>query len=159
VSLDRQDRSRWDRTQIDAGLAALWRAMRSDPCGPYQIQAAIAALHDQAPAFEDTDWGQIAELYAGLAVVAPSPVVDLNRAVAISFACGVDSGREALAPLLEEGSLDSYQPLHAAHAELLRRDGDFDRARVAYQQAISLTDNAVERTQLERRLAEISALR
>jgi RNA polymerase sigma-70 factor (ECF subfamily) len=159
VSLEHQDRSRWDRSQIDAGLAALRRAMRTDPCGPYQIQAAIAALHDQAPVFEDTDWGQISELYAALAVVAPSPVVELNRAVAISFACGVDSGLEALAPLLEEGSLDSYQPLHAAHAELLRRDGDFDRARVAYQQAISLTDNAVERTQLERRLAEISALR
>jgi RNA polymerase sigma-70 factor (ECF subfamily) len=157
VSLEHQDRSCWDRARIEAGVTALHRAMRTNPAGTYQIQAAIAALHTQALSFAETDWAQIADLYAVLAHVAPSPVVELNRAVAISYAKGTALGLQALAPLLEERSLDGYQPLHAAHAELLRRDGDLVRAADAYQQAILLSDNAVERAELERRLAEVSA--
>ena len=158
VSLEDQDRSRWDQAQIQAGLRALDRAIRTEPAGTYQIQAAIAALHDRAPSFERTDWPQIAELYAALVRVARSPVVELNRAVAVSFASGPKRGLELLAPLLGDGGLAEYQPLHAAHADLLRRSGDVNQAAAAYERAIGLSTNAIERAELERRLAQISGV-
>ena len=95
--------------------------------GPYQLQAAIAALHVQAPTRRTTDWAQIAALYGALARLAPSPVVEVNRAVALAFAGGPQAGLELLAPLLDDAGLERYQPLHAAHAELLRRTRDAPR--------------------------------
>jgi RNA polymerase sigma-70 factor (ECF subfamily) len=101
---------------------------------------------------EDVDWARIAELYGALAKLTPTPVVELNRAAAVGFADGADAGLELLAPLLADATLERYQPLHAAHAELLRRAGDIAGARRAYEQAIALSANAVERAELERRL-------
>jgi RNA polymerase sigma-70 factor, ECF subfamily len=155
VPLDRQDRSRWDQGRVREGVRTLERALALRRPGPYQLQAAIAALHVQAPAPEDTDWPQIADLYGALARVAPSPVVELNRAVAVGFADGPEAGLALLEPLAAAGSLAGYQPLHAARAELLRRAGDSEGAAAAYRRAIELSGNAVERAELERRLAEL----
>jgi RNA polymerase sigma-70 factor (ECF subfamily) len=119
------------------------------------VQAAIAALHVAAPSAEEVDWAQIAELYGALAVLEASPVVEVNRAVAVAFAGRPDAALELLAPLLEDPTLAGYQPLHAAHAELLRRCGDVDAAGRAYERAIELSANAVERAELERRLERL----
>jgi RNA polymerase sigma-70 factor (ECF subfamily) len=156
VGLDRQDRSQWDRGRIREGLRTLDRALRLSRPGGYQLQAAIAALHCQAPSFAETDWNQIAELYGSLSGLAHSPVIEVNRAVALAYASGPSAGLEVLTPLLDDPQLDRYQPLYAAHAELLRRTGDEAGAVDAYEKAIELTSNAVQRTELERRLAEIS---
>jgi RNA polymerase sigma-70 factor, ECF subfamily len=152
VALDQQDRSRWDRGRIREGLRALEQAVRLRRPGPYQLQAAISALHSEAPSADEVDWDQVADLYEALARMNPSPVVEVNRAVAIAFARGPEPGLELLAPLLEDSALESYQPLHAAHAELLRRAGDRGGAARAYERAIELSSNAVERAELERRL-------
>jgi RNA polymerase sigma-70 factor (ECF subfamily) len=152
VALGEQDRDDWDETEIHEGLAALDRAARLRRPGQYQLQAAITALHIQAPDTEAADWAQIAELYGALAQVSPSPVVDVNRAAAVGFAHGAEAGLALLAPLLSDPALERYQPLHAAHAELRRRAGDRAGAARAYEQAIALSDNAVERAELERRL-------
>jgi RNA polymerase sigma-70 factor (ECF subfamily) len=151
VPLDEQDRSLWDQGRIREGLRALEQAMRMRRAGAYQLQAAIAALHVQAPSAEEVDWPQIADLYGALARVAPSAVVEVNRAVAVAFASGPEAGLELLAPLLSDPALERYQPLHAAHAELLRRAGAFSAAAPAYERAIELSSNAVERAELERR--------
>ena len=153
VPLDRQDRSRWDAGRIGEGLEALERALRLERPGPYQLQAAIAALHVRADSPEDTDWSQIAELYTALGRFTSSPVVALNRAVAVGFADGPHAGLRLLEQLEAEakGGLDDYQPLHAARAELLRRAGNTAAAADAYRRAIELTQNAVERAELERR--------
>ena len=155
VALDEQDRARWDRGRIRSGLRTLERALALRRPGPYQLQAAIAALHVESPSPEETDWTQVAQLYAALARLEPSPVVELNRAVAVAFASGAADGLELLAPLLADRALERYQPLHAAHAELLRRAGDDAAARYAYDRAIALSSNAVERAELERRLATL----
>jgi RNA polymerase sigma-70 factor (ECF subfamily) len=155
VTLDEQDRSLWDRAEIDEGLRALERAVRLRRPGQYQLQAAITALHVQAPDDDSTDWAQIAELYGALAKLNPSPVVELNRAAAVGFAEGPEAGLALLEPLLGDRALERYQPLHAAHAELLRRAGRSEEAAPAYERAIALTENAVERSELERRLREI----
>jgi len=152
VALDEQDRSLWDRDRIRAGLSTLERAVRLRRPGEYQLQAGITALQMQAPDAETTDWRQIAELYGALAVLNPSPVVELNRAVAVGLADGPAAGLALLEPLLVEPEFERYQPLHAAHAELLRRAGDAAGAAGAYERAIALTANAVERAELERRL-------
>jgi RNA polymerase sigma-70 factor (ECF subfamily) len=152
VALDAQDRSRWDATRTREGLAQLEHAARLRQPGEYQLQAAITALH-MAP---DTDWAQIAELYGALAALDPSPVVELNRAVAVGMAHGAPDGLALLAPLLEDGALHSYQPLHAAHAELLSRTGAKTEAARAYERAIALTANDVERTELEQRLKALT---
>jgi RNA polymerase sigma-70 factor, ECF subfamily len=152
VALDAQDRSLWDQERIREGLARLERAVRLRRPGEYQLQAAITALQIQAPDLEATDWAQIAELYGALARLNPSPVVELNRAVAVGLASGPAAGLELLEPLLGDPALERYQPLHAAHAELLGRAGDADGAARAYERAIALTANAVERAELERRL-------
>jgi RNA polymerase sigma-70 factor (ECF subfamily) len=155
VALEAQDRSLWDHDRIREGLARLERAVRLRRPGEYQLQAAITALQIQAPAADATDWAQIAELYGALAALNPSPVVELNRAVAVGLASGPAAGLELLAPLLGDPALERYQPLHAAHAELLSRAGDAAGAARAYQRAIALTANAVERAELERRLGAL----
>ncbi len=151
VALDAQDRSRWDQDRIRAGLATLERAVRMGRPGEYQLQAAIGAVQIQAP----DDWAQIAELYGALAVISPSPVIELNRAVAVSFASGPAAGLELLEPLLADPALERYQPLYAAQADLLSRSGDAEGAARAYDQAIALSANDVEREELERRRATL----
>jgi RNA polymerase sigma-70 factor (ECF subfamily) len=155
VALDEQDRSLWDRDRIGDGLAMLERAVRLGRPGEYQLQAAITALQVQAPDAEATDWAQIAELYGALGRLNPSPVVELNRAVAVGLADGPAAGLALLEPLLGDSALERYQPLHAAHAELLSRAGDAPGATRAYERAIALTSNAIERAELERRLGAL----
>jgi RNA polymerase sigma-70 factor, ECF subfamily len=151
VALHDQDRSLWDTGRIGDGLARLERAIRLRRPGEYQLQAAITALQMQDPEDEATDWAQIAELYGALAQINPSPVVELNRAVAVGLAEGPAAGLALLEPLLADSTLERYQPLHAAHAELLSRAGDAAGAADAYERAIALSANAVERAELERR--------
>jgi RNA polymerase sigma-70 factor, ECF subfamily len=155
VALDAQDRSLWDQDQIREGLAKLERAVRLRRPGEYQLQAAITALQIQAPDAEATDWAQIAELYGALGRLNPSPVVELNRAVAVGLAEGPAAGLQLLEPLLADPALERYQPLYAAHAELLSRGGDAEGAARAYERAIALSANAVERAELERRLGAL----
>jgi RNA polymerase sigma-70 factor (ECF subfamily) len=157
VAFDEQDRALWDQDRIRDGLAKLERAVRLRRPGEYQLQAAITALQMQAPDAERTDWAQIAELYGALGRLNPSPVIELNRAVAVGLADGPTAGLSLLVPLLAEPALERYQPLHAAHAELLSRAGDIAGAARAYERAIALTANAVERAELERRLAALRA--
>jgi RNA polymerase sigma-70 factor (ECF subfamily) len=152
VALEAQDRSLWDEGRIREGLAKLERGVHLRRPGEYQLQAAITALQIQAPDAEHTDWAQIAELYGALARLNPSPVVELNRAVAVGLAVGPAAGLELLEPLLTDPALERYQPLYAAHAELLSRAGDAEGAARAYERAIALSANAVERAELERRL-------
>jgi RNA polymerase sigma-70 factor, ECF subfamily len=155
VALDDQDRSLWDHDLIREGLSRLERAVRLRHPGEYQLQAAITALQIQAPDAETTDWAQIAALYGALSQLNPSPVVELNRAVAVGLASGPSAGLAVLEPLLSDPVLERYQPLHAAHAELLSRAGDVAGAGRAYERAIALSANAVERTELERRLGAL----
>jgi RNA polymerase sigma-70 factor, ECF subfamily len=155
VALDAQDRSLWDQERIREGLARLERAVRLRRPGEYQLQAAITALQMQAPTEEATDWAQIAELFGALAALNPSPVVELNRAVAVGLAEGPAAGLALLEPLLGDPALERYQPLHAAHAELLSRAGDAEGAARAYERAIALSANDVERAELERRLSAL----
>jgi RNA polymerase sigma-70 factor (ECF subfamily) len=152
VALAEQDRGRWDHDRIRTALQRLELAVRMGRPGEYQVQAAIAAAELEDP----IDWSRIAELYGALATLNPSPVIELNRAVAVGLASGPAAGLEVLEPLLGEPVLSTYQPLHAAHADLLLRAGDDRGAACAYEQAISLTANAVEREELERRLKELS---
>jgi RNA polymerase sigma-70 factor (ECF subfamily) len=155
VALDEQDRSLWDHDRIRDGLARLERAVRLRRPGEYQLQAAITALQIQAPDAEATDWAHIAELYGALVRLNPSPVIELNRAVAVGLASGAAAGLEVLEPLLTDPTLERYQPLYAAHAELLSRAGDAEGARHAYERAIALSANAVEQAELERRRARL----
>jgi RNA polymerase sigma-70 factor (ECF subfamily) len=148
VLLEDQDRSLWDAGRIDEGRRVLQRGARLGRLGPYQLQAAIAAVHSE----ESTDWAAIAGLYDRLAKVAPSPIVDLNRAVAVAMASGADEGLDLIARI--EG-LDDYHLLHAARADLLRRLGRDAEAAGAYRQALALAPNLVERDFLERRLSEV----
>jgi RNA polymerase sigma-70 factor (ECF subfamily) len=152
VLLEDQDRTTWDRAMIDEGQAQLDRALRRQRPGPYQVQAAIAACHATAPTAADTDWPQIALLYDELVRMTGSPVVELNRAVAVAMADGAEAGL-VLADALR-GRLDAYQYLHAARADLLRRLGRRDEAAAAYTRALELTTAVTERDYLERRLAE-----
>jgi RNA polymerase sigma-70 factor, ECF subfamily len=157
VALEEQDRTLWDQGRIGEGLRALEHSVRLKRPGEYQLQAAITALHVQTSETAGVDWAQIAALYGALAKLNPSPVVELNRAAAVGFAAGPEAGLELLEPLLSDPALERYQPLHAVHAELLRRRGDSERAAHAYEQAIALSANAVERVELERRLATLKA--
>ena len=156
VSLEDQDRTRWDRAAIAEGLAVLHGTLRLGRPGPYQVQAAIAAVHAGAPSFAETDWAQIAELYGVLQELDPSPIVLINRAVAVGHADGPDGGLALLDLVAGDDRLDRYQPLHAARAHLLRRAGDAAGARAAYRRAIALTANAAERDALERRAAALT---
>ncbi|MBA2720741.1 MAG: RNA polymerase sigma factor [Chloroflexi bacterium] len=155
VLLEDQDRSRWDHGRIAEGQALLERAMRMRRVGPYQIQAAIAALHDGAATAGETDWPQIAALYRILGEMAPSPVVELNRAVAVAMADGPASGLALVDVVAASGQLADYPYLHAARADLLRRLDRRAEAVEAYRRAVALTANEPERTFLEGRIAEL----
>jgi RNA polymerase sigma-70 factor (ECF subfamily) len=157
AAIDHQDRSLWDQGRIREGMRALERAARFRCPGQYQLQATIAALHISSPDPGTTDWAQIAELYGALAKLTPSPVIEVNRAAAVGFADGAEAGLELLGLLLSHPALTRYQPLHATHAELLRRAGDPAGAARAYERAIALSTNAVERAELERRLQALDA--
>jgi RNA polymerase sigma-70 factor (ECF subfamily) len=159
VLLDDQDRARWNRPRIDEGRAVLDRALRMRRPGPYQLQAAIAALHDDAETPADTDWEQIAVLYEALMRHAPSPVVALNRAVAVAMASGPEAGLGLMDALAATGELEGYSYLHAARAGLLRRLGRWDEAAAAYRRAEGLTANAAEREFLDSRIREVGAAR
>jgi RNA polymerase sigma-70 factor (ECF subfamily) len=156
VALADQDRSLWDHAQIAGGLRALEKAVRFRRPGQYQLQAAITALHIQAADPDATDWEQIADLYGALGRLSPSAVVAVNHAAAVGFAEGPRAGLDLLEPLLADPALQRYQPLHATHADLLNRADDQAAAADAYRLAISLTQNAVERAELERRLVALA---
>ena len=153
VLLEDQDRSRWDRARIDEGQALLERAMRMRRAGPYQLQAAIASLHDEAPSSNATDWAQIAALYRILGEMQPSPVIELNRAVAVAMADGPETGLALVERVAASGQLDDYPYLHSTRADLLRRLGRRADAADAYRRALELTANAPERAFLEGRIA------
>jgi RNA polymerase sigma-70 factor (ECF subfamily) len=155
VLLEEQDRRLWDRGAIAEGLVLVEQALRGGPPGAYAVQAAIAALHARAATPADTDWAQIAALYAILHGLAPSPVIALNRGVAVAFSRGLAAGLAEIEPLGE--ALDGFLPFHAARADLLRRLGRLRDAAAAYRRAIALAGNGVERRYLERRLGELEA--
>jgi RNA polymerase sigma-70 factor (ECF subfamily) len=155
VPLAEQDRTAWHRDMIDEGVRLLDAAVERRTPGPYQIQAAIAALHAQAAKFEETDWPQIAALYGELSRRALSPVIEVNRAVAVGVADGPQAGLAVLAPVLASGVLDTYGPLHTAHAELLARSGDVAAAAVARQRAIDTMGNPLLREELGRRWGSV----
>ena len=153
VLLEDQDRSRWDHEAIDEGSSVLERAAALGRPGPYQLQAAIAALHDRAPRPEDTDWPQIASIYTTLARLQPTPVVELNRGVAVAMADGPAAGLAAIEPLAV--NLDGYHLFHSTRADLLRRLGRTSEARAAYARARDLATNPRERAFLERRIGDL----
>jgi RNA polymerase sigma-70 factor, ECF subfamily len=157
IGPDEQDRALWDQGRIREGHMALHRAMALRQIGPYQLQAAIASLHVLAPSAQEIDWPQIAELYEMLGALTPSGVIEVNRAVALGRAYGPQRGLEHLAPLLDNPALADYQPLHAAHADLLNRAGERGAAATAYERAIALSANDVQRAGLERRRAALAA--
>jgi RNA polymerase sigma-70 factor (ECF subfamily) len=155
VLLDEQDRSRWDQAMIVEGVGLLDRAVRLGRLGPYRVQAAIAALHATATSAEATDWSRILALYDALARMSPSPVVELNRAVAIAMAHGPEQGLARVEELAAAGELDRYYLFHATRADLLRRLDRTAEAGAAYRRALTLTTNPVERDFLSRRLADV----
>jgi predicted RNA polymerase sigma factor len=153
-----QDRARWDRLLIRRGLAALERAERlGGAMGPYALQGAIAACHARAATAAETDWPRIVALYDAVAQLAPSPVVELNRAVAVGMAFGPNAGLELVDSLLAEASLKSYHLLPAVRGDLLRKIGRFEEARAEFERAASVTENVRERELLQRRAAEYAA--
>jgi RNA polymerase sigma-70 factor (ECF subfamily) len=156
IRLEDQDRSLWNRAQIAEGAALVRRALSSRRIGPYAIQAAIAAVHAEAPTAADTDWDQIVGLYDVLMQAEPSPVVELNRAVAVALRDGPEAGLALVDAILERGDLTDYHLAHAARADLCRRLGRTAEARAAYERALGLTRQEPERRFLERRLAELS---
>ena len=159
VLLADQDRTRWDRTKIEEGVGLLDQALPGGQPGPYALQAAIAAVHDEAPSFESTDWRQIVALYDVLRAVAPSPLVDLNRAVAVGMARGPAAGLLLLGRLTEVPELQRYHLLPAARARFLEDVGRVDEAAHEYRLAIQLVGNDVERAYLRGRLEAVTARR
>ena len=151
VLLEEQDRSSWDRVELEEGLALVRTALRPH-AGPYALQAAIAALHAEARSFEETDWHQIVALYDALKLAAPSPVIELNRAAAIAMADGPESGLE----LIDDLELPRYHLFHSARADLLRRLERYAEAADAYRTALRLDPPARDRRYLERRLARLT---
>jgi RNA polymerase sigma-70 factor (ECF subfamily) len=158
IVLDEQDRSLWNADQIREGIALTERALRSGRFGPYTLQAAIGAVHAEAARADDTDWRQIAGLYDVLLRAQPSPVVELNRAVAIAMSEGVERGLALIDGLMVRGELDSYQLVYSARADLLRRLSRWDEALDAYGSALALTSQGSQRRYLERRIAEVRSL-
>ncbi len=157
LTLEEQDRARWDRLRIEEGTTLAERSLRMRRPGPFQLQAAIAALHAEPGRPQDADWSQIALLYGELQRVQPSPVVKLNRAAAIGMALGPEAGLRLIDEIEAEGSLGRYHLLYASRADLLRRAGRLDEAAAAYRRALELCSNPVECRYLERRLAEVRA--
>lgn len=156
ILLEDQDRSLWDRGLIAEGTALLRQALLSRRFGPYTLQAAIAAAHAEAADVEATDWAQIVGLYDLLMLIEPSPVIELNRAVAVAMRDGPAAGLAIVDAIMARGNLDDYHLAHAARAELCRRLGRTDDAQAAYERAIRLTRQGPERRFLERRLARLS---
>jgi RNA polymerase sigma-70 factor (ECF subfamily) len=155
ILLEAQDRSLWNREQIVEGVALVQRALSMGQVGLYTIQAAIAAAHAQAPTAASTDWSQIVALYTLLLQAEPSPVIELNRAVAVAMQDGPSAGLELIDAILKRGDLETYHLAHAARADLCRRLGRTAEARVAYERALSLTQQEPERRFLERRLSKL----
>ena len=155
VLLEDQDRALWNRDYIKEGTALVQRALAAGAVGPYTIQAAIAAVHANAAATEATDWREIVGLYDLLVRAEPSPVIELNRAVAVAMRDGPESGLKLIDAILARGDLVNYHLAHAARADLCRRLGQTAAARVSYQRALSLTQQAPEKRFLERRLEEL----
>ena len=156
ILLEQQDRSLWNRAQITEGITLVERALSSRRFGPYTIQAAIAAVHAEALDAGKTDWAQIVGLYDVLMRADPSPVVELNRAVAVGMRDGPLAGLILIENILKRGDLDNYHLAHSARAELCRRVGKMDDAKVSYKRALTLAQQEPERRFLERRLAELS---
>jgi RNA polymerase sigma-70 factor, ECF subfamily len=156
VTLEGQDRSLWNRDQICEGVRLLKDALRLHSVGPYQLQAAIAAVHGEAQTPADTDWRQIASLYSELVRLSPTPVVALNHAVAVAMSEGLPRGLAMIDDLGASGELDGYYLFHAARADILRRLGRRHDAADAYQRALALATNQVERNYLTRRLREVN---
>jgi RNA polymerase sigma-70 factor (ECF subfamily) len=155
--LEQQDRGRWDGAEIAEGIGLLESALRRGRPGVYQLQAAIAACHAEAADPADTDWVEIAALYARLAELVPSPVIELNRAVAVAMADGPAAGLALVAALEESGTLAGYHLLPATRADLLRRLDRYDEAAASYREALELAGTDAERRYLSRRLAETSS--
>jgi RNA polymerase sigma-70 factor (ECF subfamily) len=155
ILLEHQDRSLWNREYISEGVSLVERALKSRRFGPYTLQAAIAAVHSEAASPAATDWRQIVALYSVLARVEPSPVVELNRAVAVAMSEGADAGLKLIDELLERGELGDYHFAHAARADLCRRLGRTAEARVSYEKALALTRQEPERRFFEKRLWEL----
>jgi RNA polymerase sigma-70 factor (ECF subfamily) len=155
VPLEEQDRSQWNKQQIKEGVALVERALSSRGFGPYALQAAIAAVHAEAPSAGATDWRQIAGLYEVLLKAEPSPVIELNRAAAIAMRDGPEHGLALIDAILARGDLHEYHLAHAARADLLRRLGRNTQAREAYKRALALAVEDPERRLLERRLREL----
>ena len=156
ITLEEQDRGRWDAAEIQEGLALLESALRQRQAGPYQLQAAIAACHARAATAADTDWPQIAGLYALLERQMPSPVVRLNRAVAVAMAGDIEAALALVDELSGDPRLARYYLLEATRADLLRRRGDQAAAAAAYQRALPLAPSQAERRYLLSRLQETS---
>jgi RNA polymerase sigma-70 factor (ECF subfamily) len=156
VTLEEQDRSLWDREAIDEACRILDRAMRLARPGPYQLQGAISALHATAATAAETDWVEIALLYDRLAQMVPTPVVGLNRAVAVAMADGPEAGLALVDELEQSGALTDYYLLHGTRADLLRRLGRGEQARLAYERALELAPTDAERRYLSRRIRELS---
>jgi RNA polymerase sigma-70 factor (ECF subfamily) len=157
VLLDEQDRSLWNEAQIAEGSALVRRAMAAERSGPYTLQAAIAAVHANAKRGELTDWSEIVTLYGLLMRIEPSPVVELNRAVALAMRDGPSAGLALVDAILARGDLGEYHLAHAVRADFCRRLGDVQQARASYRRAIALARQEPERRFLERRLAELAA--
>jgi RNA polymerase sigma-70 factor (ECF subfamily) len=157
VRLEEQDRALWDAARISEGRALVERALRLGRVGPYQLQAAIAAVHDQAPTFDTTDWPQILGLYEVLARLTPSPVVALTRAVALAMVVGPEAGLATIDALGSDPAMGEYRFFHAARADLLRRLERWGEAAQAYDRALALAANDPERAFLERRRQEVAA--
>ena len=155
ILLEDQDRSLWNRAQIAEGVSLVRQALASRRFGPYTVQAAMSAVHAEAPTAAGTDWGQIVTLYDMLMQIDPSPVVELNRAVAVTMRDGPEAGLALVDGILERGELADYHLAHAARADFCRRLGRTEEARVSYERALALTRLEPERRFLERRLAEL----
>ena len=156
ITLEEQDRSLWNREQIREGIRLIEKALCLRSAGPYQLQAAIAAVHGEAATAGETDWHQIAQLYGKLACLSPTPVVALNHAVAVAMSEGLSRGLAMIDDLGASGQLDGYYLFHAARADILRRLDLRDEAADAYQRALALATNQVERSYLTRRLRELN---
>ncbi|SDH89645.1 RNA polymerase sigma-70 factor, ECF subfamily [Pseudomonas benzenivorans] len=156
VLLEEQDRALWNRALIAEGEALVLQALRSQRFGPYSLQAAIAAVHAEAPSFAATDWAQIVGLYDALLGLSPSPVIELNRAVALAMRDGPQAGLALIEALLQRGELADYHLAHAARADLYRRLGRSAEARAAYERALQLSRQGPDRQLLERRLGELA---
>ena len=155
ILLENQDRSLWNREQIAEGVALVEKALSSGRAGAYTLQAAIAAVHAQAESAAATDWRQIVALYNQLLRIQPSPVVYLNRAVAIAMRDGPEAGLTQIDALLERGELANYYPAHSARADLYRRLGRTDEARASYEKALTLTQQEPERQFLQERIRQL----